>query len=588
MPGSIPREFIDELLTRVDIVDVIDGRVPLTRAGREHKARCPFHEEHTPSFTVSQDKQFYHCFGCGAHGSAIGFLMDYAHMEFREAVEELAAQVGLSIPQTRSSASTLQSAGPDLLTTLQDADRYFRSQLRKHPQASTAIEYLKSRGLTGEIAAQFGIGFAPSGWDNLLGALGKEQQKCRALLQAGLLVRKDNGKYYDRFRERIMFPIHDYRGRVVGFGGRAFGEAEPKYLNSPETALFHKGHELYGLHRSRGAIKSEQKTLVVEGYMDVIGLAQFGVNNAVATLGTATTRAHLERLFRYAPEIVFCFDGDRAGRAAAWRALQNALPSLRDGRQVAFLFLPEGQDPDSLVREEGAGAFVNRIHTARSFADFMFQTLCEKVDLERLDGRARLVELARPLLTTVPTGVLRELLLDQLAQLSQSKRGALGELLANPTDTSTRQHRPQRPTKAYPGTIRKSAIRDAVQLLLHHPRLASLTGDTLFLQQVRLPGVELLAALLDQLKDSPNLSTGAVLERFRETEHYPHLQTLATREHFVDEKDLENEYLGLINAVKRQQYNPLVAEFEVKNPAPSEMSEEQKQRVREAYSPPIN
>ena len=421
MAGRIPKQFIDDLITRVDIVELIDERVPLKKAGKDYKANCPFHEEKTPSFTVSADKQFYHCFGCGVHGTAIGFLMEYDHMSFPEAVEELARRAGVEIPRaTYSAAAPEAPVGPDLLELMRDAARLYRSQLREHPQAPIAIDYLKGRGITGEIAKEFELGFAPDGWDNLLKVLGGDEEGSPArsasssshkysresLVTAGLAIKKDGGGYYDRFRARIMFPIHDHRGRIVGFGGRVLDKGEPKYLNSPETPLFHKGRELYGLYHAREPIKRENRVLVVEGYMDVVALAQYGIDFAVATLGTATTRDHLERLFRHAPEVIFCFDGDRAGREAAWRALETTLPVLRDGRQASFLFLPEGEDPDTLVRKEGAEAFRARLRTAKPLPDFLFETLVRQVDLTRLDGRARLVELARPHLSKgCPGGV---------------------------------------------------------------------------------------------------------------------------------------------------------------------------------------
>ncbi|MDH3311393.1 MAG: DNA primase, partial [Gammaproteobacteria bacterium] len=420
MAGRIPKQFIDELLTRSDIVDVIDARVPLRKAGKDYKACCPFHEEKTPSFTVSADKQFYHCFGCGAHGSAIGFLMDYDHMSFVEAVEELAARAGLTVPKEAGAAFEKEKdTGADLIELMREAVRFYRQQLREHPQAPRVVNYLKGRGITGEIANEFNLGFAPEGWDNLLRALGKDDNSREALARAGLAVKKDSGGYYDRFRDRVMFPIEDHRGRIVAFGGRIIDKGEPKYLNSPETPLFHKGRELYGLFHAREAIKRENRVMVVEGYMDVVALAQFGIDFAVATLGTATTRDHLERLFRHAPDVIFCFDGDRAGREAAWRALENVLPVLREGRQISYLFLPENDDPDTLVRKEGREAFLARLRKAIPLPDYLFDSLSRQVDLGRLDGRARLVELARPLLSNMPAGILREMMLGRLAELSR-------------------------------------------------------------------------------------------------------------------------------------------------------------------------
>ncbi|MFM1892488.1 MAG: hypothetical protein RLZ44_1565, partial [Pseudomonadota bacterium] len=359
MAGKIPQRFIDDLIARVDIVDVINQRVPLKKAGHEYKACCPFHDEKTPSFTVSPTKQFYHCFGCGAHGTAIGFLMDYDRLSYPEAIEALADDLGLEVPHEAG-----VERGPDLsplYEILEQAARFYAWQLRRHPDSARAVEYLRQRGVSGEIAADFRIGFAPPGWDNLLRELGGDARAVDSLRGAGLISEPEDGKRYDRLRDRIVFPILDARGRVVGFGGRVLGAGEPKYLNSPETPVFHKGRELYGLYQAKQAVKQLERLLVVEGYMDVVALAQFGIRYAVATLGTATTAEHLEKLFRSVPEVVFCFDGDRAGRDAAWKALETALPLLREGRQARFLFLPEGEDPDTLVRREGAAAFAARV-----------------------------------------------------------------------------------------------------------------------------------------------------------------------------------------------------------------------------------
>ncbi|HKJ77760.1 MAG TPA: DNA primase, partial [Gammaproteobacteria bacterium] len=359
MAGRIPQSFIDDLLSRVDIVEVIDARVPLKKAGRDYAACCPFHDEKTPSFTVSPTKQFFHCFGCGAHGTALGFLMEYDHMGFVEAVEELAAKQGLEIPYEGGAPA----AGPGrdlkpLYDLLGQADRYFRHQLRNHPAAAKAVDYLKGRGVSGEVAAAFGLGYAPPGWDGLLQALGRDDGALKRLVEVGLLIeREEDRRRYDRFRDRVIFPIRDPRGRTVGFGGRVLGDDKPKYLNSPESEVFHKGRELYGLYEAQQAVRRPERLLVVEGYMDVVALAQHGIANAVATLGTAATADHLQRLFRVTGEVVFCFDGDEAGGKAAWRALENAMPQMRDGRQVRFMFLPQGEDPDSLVRAIGGEAF---------------------------------------------------------------------------------------------------------------------------------------------------------------------------------------------------------------------------------------
>jgi DNA primase len=551
MAGRIPKQFIDDLIQRVDIVEVIDARVPLKKAGKDYKACCPFHEEKTPSFTVSPDKQFYHCFGCGVHGTAIGFLMDYEHLSFPEAVEELARQAGIEVPhEARGTISAEPPIGADLAELLREAARFYRQQLREHADAPKAVDYLKGRGITGEIAKEFELGFAPDGWDHLLRALGKDEKTREALVTAGLAVKKEGGGYYDRFRARVMFPIHDHRGRIVGFGGRVLDQGEPKYLNSPETPLFHKGRELYGLYRARDAIKRENRVLVVEGYMDVVALAQYGIDYAVATLGTATTREHLERLFRHAPEVVFSFDGDRAGREAAWRALENALPVLHEGRQVSFLFLPEGEDPDTLVRKEAAEAFTARLKAAMPLPDFLFQGLTRQVDLARLDGRARLVELARPYLAKLPPGVLHEMLLGQLAELSQIDPEKLSTLMKkagnNPAAVRTR---------ASTGAAAKeppSVVRMSIALLLQHPKLAVSTPDLHELRDPQLPGLPLFLEVFGVLREAPGLTTAAVLEHFRGHEQEQVLMRLAAWQHpALEPEGVEAEYQGVLEQLKR-------------------------------------
>ena len=548
MAGRIPKQFIDELLTRSDIVDVIDARVPLRKAGKDYKACCPFHEEKTPSFTVSADKQFFHCFGCGAHGSAIGFLMDYEHMSFVEAVEELAARAGLTVPKEAGAAFEKEKdTGADLIELMREAARFYRQQLREHPQAGRPVDYLKGRGITGEIARDFDLGFAPDGWDNLLRALGKDEASREALMRAGLVVKKDSGGYYDRFRDRVMFPIEDHRGRIVAFGGRVIDKGEPKYLNSPETPLFHKGRELYGLFHARDAIKRENRVLVVEGYMDVVALAQFDIDFAVATLGTATTRDHLERLFRHAPEVIFCFDGDRAGREAAWRALDNALPVLREGRQISFLFLPEGEDPDTLVRKEGRDAFLTRLKKALPLPDYLFDTLSRQVDLGRLDGRARLVELARPLLSKMPAGVLRQMMLDRLAELSRTDPGNLPVSAGNPD-----QKAPPREYRAASSGPREppSMIRLAIAMLLARPELARDVRNEDALAELDMPGIPLLVELLRVVKSTAEMNTASIIENFSDSEHKQNLAKLAFWQHPALEQDLETEFNGVMSRLE--------------------------------------
>ena len=523
MAGRIPQTFIDDLLNRIDIVEVIDTRVPLKKAGREYHACCPFHNEKTPSFTVSPTKQFYHCFGCGAHGSAVGFLMDYDHLEFPEAIEELARSIGADVPREDGQTPHQDPRRDDHYSLLERVDRYYRSQLREHPQAERAVRYLKDRGLSGEIAATFGLGYAPPGWDGLLKFFDKDTHSQQLAVELGLLAKRDEGGLYDRFRDRIMFPIRDRRGRTIGFGGRVMGDEKPKYMNSPESPVFHKGQELYGLFEARKATQKLERLLVVEGYMDVVALAQFGLTNAVATLGTATTPDHLERLYRTVREVVFCFDGDTAGSRAAWRALENALPVMRDGREARFLFLPEGEDPDSLVRAIGQEAFQRKTVESVPLSQFFFEHLQQQVDMGSVDGRARLVELAKPLLQTLPDAVFRDLMLDQLAELSGMDASKLQSRVLG--HENALREEPPKPQIGHSG---RSPIRTAIRLLLEQPELAGTVTTPCGFEDFDAPGIALLSKLLEILHESPNLSTGGVLEHWRGQPEEQHLARLAS------------------------------------------------------------
>lgn len=554
MAGKIPQHFIDDLLSRVDIVELIDGRVPLKKAGREYHACCPFHNEKTPSFTVSSTKQFYHCFGCGAHGTAIGFLMEYDHMEFVEAIEELAKHIGVEVPREVSENRARQDkSAPDLYELMQRAANFYSQQLRLHPESNPAVDYLKRRGLSGEIARDFGIGYAPAGWDNLFKALGG--QNPQLLITAGLLVEKEGGKRYDRFRERIMFPIHDRRGRVIGFGGRVLGDDKPKYLNSPETPIFHKGHELYGLYEARQAYRELPRLLVVEGYMDVVALAQYGIRYAVACLGTAVTPEHIEQLFRASDEVVFCFDGDRAGRDAAWRGLEIALPHMRDGRRLRFMFMPDGEDPDTLVRQIGTEAFEQQLTSAQALDEFLIEQFKLQGDFKRMDGQARLIEQSRPLLGKLPDGVYRHKLLERLAPLANIAPERLAQMLgltgSNNPAAPIRRQPPPRPGA---GKQQPSQLRQAISLLLQHPQLAAAAGDPLRLAALQQPGSALLIELLELLQSNPHLSTAALLEHWRGREEERHLFTLAQRELLLnaEQDDLEKEFLGAVSGLEQQ------------------------------------
>ncbi|MBK5930668.1 DNA primase [Halochromatium salexigens] len=511
MAGQFPPDFRARLLERIEIAEVVGARVQLKKAGGLLKGLCPFHTEKTPSFVVTPSRQTYHCFGCGAHGNAIDFLIEHDRLGFREAVEELAQQAGLELPSEADAAP----AGPDprpLYLLLEQAAALFQQQLREHPQARRAVDYLRGRGLSGEVAARFGLGFAPPGWDFLLKQLGQHPDAQTLLERAGLVIERD-GRRYDRFRNRVMFPIRDRRGRVIGFGGRLLDDGEPKYLNSPENLVFHKGRELYGLFEAQQANRQPPRLLVVEGYMDVIALAQFGVPYAVATLGTATTPEHLTRLLRSAaPELVFCFDGDRAGRDAAWKALKIALPQATGQTPIRFLLLPEGEDPDSLIRQEGAGPFEQRMEQAMLLSDFLFEHLTAERDLGSDEGRASLDAAARPLLNKVPVGTFRDLLEQRLAKLTGVASSARQR--QGPSRT---QGRIQRQAQGRTQLTQLNPMRRAIALLLDDPTLAphalAEPGDW---REIDSPGVRLLEELLEVIGERPGISSAALREHWRE------------------------------------------------------------------------
>ncbi len=522
MPGLIPERFIDELLTRIDIVEVVQGRVPLKRAGREWTACCPFHDERTPSFYVSPTKQFYHCFGCGAHGSALKFLMEFEHLEFPDAVEELAQSVGLTVPHEGGPGRPREDH-TDLYGLLEAAAAFYRRALSG---SAPATAYCKRRGLDPDILERFGIGWAPGGWDALKRALGTDAARLKLLDAAGMLATADQGRQYDRFRERLMFPIRDRRGRVIAFGGRIITSAAnahsgdaprsegPKYLNSPEAPLFHKGRELFALWQARQANPKLTRLIVVEGYMDVVALHQAGVTQAVATLGTSTTGEHAELLFRAAPDVYFCFDGDQAGRNGAWRALEAVLPCLRDGRQAWFLFLPEGEDPDTLVRAEGQAGFEARLAKATPLSEYFYAQLARDTNVATLDGRARLAEHAKPLLAKLPDGTFRDLMYAEL----EKRSGARGAGAA-------RAHQPPRvdPIEA----PRRTLVRTAIALLLANPALAQQAAAPYAFAALDQPGVALLIELLELARARPELNTERVLEHFAARPEAAALQKLA-------------------------------------------------------------
>jgi len=542
MAGRIPRVFINDLLARTDIVDLIDARVKLKKQGKNYHACCPFHNEKTPSFTVNGEKQFYHCFGCGAHGNAIDFLMNYDRLEFVESIEELATLYGLEVPyESGNGLSQLERHQRQSLYQLMTGLRDFYQQALAQSQSAGAREYLAQRGLSEEVIKHFSIGFAPAGWDNALKRFGRNPDDRQSLIDAGMLVTNDQGRSYDRFRERVMFPIHDKRGRVIGFGGRVLGDGMPKYLNSPETDIFHKGRQLYGLYEAQKNYPEPPKLLVVEGYMDVVALAQFGVDYAVASLGTSTTAEHIQLLFRATNTVICCYDGDRAGREAAWRALETALPYMNDGRQLRFMFLPDGEDPDTLVRKEGKEAFEARMEQAMPLSGFLFDTLMPQVDLRSPDGRAQLSTLALPLISQVPGETLRIYLRQELGnKLGILDDSQLEKLLPKQAENAKPPAQPQ---------LKRTTMRILIGLLIQNPQLAMMVPSLDGLEQSDLPGFPLFVELVSTCVAQPGLTTGQLLELYRGTKFSQSLETLATWNHMIVDDEVDTMFKDALGSM---------------------------------------
>ncbi len=566
--ARIPDAFIDELLARTDIVEVVEARVPLKRQGKEFAARCPFHDERSASFTVSPTKQFYHCFGCGAHGTAISFVMNYDRLEFLDAVEELAKRVGMEIPRDTQQ----RNADPDtrdIYSALDASAGFFRKQLEASDKARA---YVEGRGIDPGIAEAYSIGYAPDGFSALRDALGSDPRRMQLLERGGMFSKNDRGNVYDKFRDRLMFPIHDRRGRVIAFGGRVIDpEDSPKYLNSPETPLFHKGRELYGLWQAKQANSKLERLVVVEGYMDVVALVQFGVTQAVATLGTATTPDHAELLFRNAPDVYFCFDGDRAGRAAAWKALESVLPRMKDGRQGFFLFLPDGEDPDSIVRQEGQEGFDARLRDAMPLSEFFYTSLSSDVNLSSLDGKARLAERCKPLLAQIPDGAFGDLMQQRLTEITGVGARASAPQTHVPTQRASRSvgNHAQKP----------SLVRSAITHLLHRPALALELQPPYRFAALRQPGIELLSELVLLVRERPEISTGALLEHFAERDEAAALQKLATQ--FLPGEDtvLRDVFLDAVGQLEKQLLQQRIDELQQQREGG--LSEADKQELRE-------
>ncbi|TDK23033.1 DNA primase [Luteimonas aestuarii] len=549
--ARIPDAFIDDLLARTDIVEVINARVPLKRQGKEYASRCPFHDERSASFTVSPTKQFYHCFGCGAHGTAISFLMNYERLEFLDAVDELAKRVGMEVPRDTQQ----RNANPetkDLYGAMEAASTFFQRQLAGSDKARA---YLDNRGVGEAVRTQFGIGYAPDGFSALKDALGTDERRMRLLERGGMFSKNDRGHVYDKFRDRVMFPIHDRRGRTIAFGGRVLDKDDgPKYLNSPETPLFHKGRELYGLWQVRQANQKIERLIVVEGYMDVVALFEHGVSQAVATLGTATTPDHAELLFRNAPDVYFCFDGDRAGRNAAWKAVESVLPRMRDGRQAFFLFLPDGEDPDTIVRQEGAEGFDARLRDATPLSKFFFDTLSDGITLSTLDGKARLAERAKPLLAQIPDGAFGDLMRQRLTELT-----GVGARSASPGTHVPAQRARNAPATPAP---KRSLVRAAISLLLQQPSLALDLQPPYRFVALRQPGIPLLVDVIALVHARPDITTGALIEHFGDREEGAALQKLAGHSVPGDPDGWRADLQGAIDQLNQQALQQRLAELQ--------------------------
>ncbi|MFM5296369.1 DNA primase [Aeromonas veronii] len=574
MAGRIPQSFIDDLLVRTDIVELIDSRVRLKKAGKNYQACCPFHNEKSPSFTVSQEKQFYHCFGCGAHGNAIGFVMEYDGLEFPDAIEELASMQGMQVPREQSiggSANSQPAVSKDLFELMNQIARFYESNLKSAPHA---VEYLKGRGLTGEVVKRFNIGYAPGDWDQVRRRFGASRDHEQLLISGGMLITRDNGPgSYDRFRDRIMFPIRDKRGRVIGFGGRVLGDGTPKYLNSPETPIFHKGRELFGLYEVKQAHKDPRRILVVEGYMDVVALGQYDIDYAVAALGTATTSDHIHTLFRTTAEVVCCYDGDNAGREAAWRALDNALPHLQDGRELKFVFLPDGEDPDSLVRKIGKEGFEALLDEAQPFADFMFQRLRRDAILLGEAGKHEIAHEAAELIRRVPEGFTREGLITRLSSMMRwgENKQRIAELFARNSQPKAEVNKPK--------AIKLTPLRRALALMVQYPAVAAKLPSMPELAGLRVQGIKFLLQLHQQILAQPGITTGILLEHWRGTKEGEILAQLAMYYPFEEinpdqapdiQRELEDTFFGFTSQVLNQRIEELQNK---ERPSQAEMQE---------------
>ena len=577
MAGKIPQNFIDELLTRTDIIDVIDAYVPLKKAGKNHKACCPFHEEKTPSFNVNQDKQFYYCFGCTASGTAITFLMEHLRIGFVEAIEDLASRAGMEIPREAYNSEDSSSGSNKLYELLESITEYYTNELKNNKNTNNIINYIKKRNINNETRVEFELGFAPPGWDNLVSNFGKSKETIKLLVDAGVIIKNDRGSYYDRFRNRLIFPIRDQRGRVIGFGGRVLGDETPKYLNSPETQIFQKGRELYGLFQARKASRDLKDIYIVEGYMDVIALAQFGIKNVVATLGTAATFEHIGKLFRITNKLIFCFDGDKAGKKAAWRALENSLSLLKNGRQVYFIFLPNNEDPDTFVNKNGKNAFINT-EMLTPLSDFLFNSISHNINLEILEGRSEMINKTLPYLAKLPLDPYKDIIIKELSKITGYEVNDIQKQLSTPEKSDFKELKNSNKKVENNRGIEK--IRWLIRCLLHQPSLALNVESTESLLALESSGIDFLCELIQLIKKNPNITLGGILENWRDSKFEKRLCELASEEDEFNEIGVTNEVFtdaisGLIETHQK--------EFETfkKKSSPLELTDEEKLKYRE-------
>ena len=584
MAGLIPQNFIDDLIARVDIVEIMGSRIQIKKAGKEFKAVCPFHDDSNPSLTISPSKGFYHCFSCGAHGTAVGFLMNYEHLSFIEAIESLASSLGVEIPYEQNQQPIKKNN--NLYDLLAEIQAHYQLLLKKN---SGAIEYLKNRGITGDVAKRFNVGFAPPGWRNILDKYGTSKNGISELLKLGLIIQKDNNNYYDRFRERIMFPIRDNRGRYIGFGGRILNQEQPKYLNSPETPLFHKGRELYGLYECQQALRNIQRIVVVEGYMDVISLAQHGIDYAVASMGTATTDDHFNRLFRLTDYIYFCFDGDQAGLDAAWRALKNALPHVREGRQIKFVFLPEKDDPDTYVKKNSATAFEKELDDGLDLSDFLIEKLAKDIDMKSIDGRARLAEKTKPLINQIPEGIFKELILEKLSEAIGLSTAKLNKLLVNQDNQLARNGRsriisrlPKKKLKGGPSVIKK-----AITLILNYPSIANDITHEKIGKNAK-PGVEILKKLITTIQEKPQITTAGLIELWRDDPEGKFLGQLAISELPENEDfNAKDELQDCLHQIMRDNHKARITHL-INKQSNNELASDEKKELKDLINKKTN